>query len=119
MATVDTWLARDTVRIVREKDDHWAKLRSLLASSVDERQEQGALVGRRSASASNRIAKARDRPELPRARVNGLDSLSVARPLPLQHVYPSAVSSRVTFAVSRSSSHKLLLRQSSDISTPP
>ena len=33
IATLDTWLARDTVRIVREKDDHWATLRSLLAST--------------------------------------------------------------------------------------
>jgi toxin-antitoxin system PIN domain toxin len=33
MATLDTWLERGTVRVVREKDDHWATLRSLLASS--------------------------------------------------------------------------------------
>ena len=33
MATLDTWLARDTVRIVRERDEHWATLRSMLASS--------------------------------------------------------------------------------------
>ena len=32
-ARIDTWLARDNVRLVREKDDHWATLRALLAAS--------------------------------------------------------------------------------------
>ncbi|WP_396627350.1 TA system VapC family ribonuclease toxin [Luteitalea sp.] len=33
LARVDAWLGRDTVRVVREKDDHWATLRALLAAS--------------------------------------------------------------------------------------
>jgi toxin-antitoxin system PIN domain toxin len=32
-AKVDTWLALDNVRVVREKDEHWQALKSLLASS--------------------------------------------------------------------------------------
>jgi toxin-antitoxin system PIN domain toxin len=30
---VDGWIARENVRIVREKDDHWSKLRSLLLNT--------------------------------------------------------------------------------------
>jgi hypothetical protein len=30
---VDRWLARDNVRVVREKDEHWATLSSLLRES--------------------------------------------------------------------------------------
>jgi len=30
VATVDAWLARDNVRVVREKDDHWKALKKLL-----------------------------------------------------------------------------------------
>ena len=33
MAKLDTWLDRDNVRIVAEKDEHWATLKSLLAST--------------------------------------------------------------------------------------
>ena len=32
-AKVDTWLALDNVRVVREKDEHWEVLKSLLATS--------------------------------------------------------------------------------------
>ena len=30
VATVDAWLARDNVRVVREKDEHWKVLKKLL-----------------------------------------------------------------------------------------
>ena len=32
-AKLDTWLAQDNIRVVREKDDHWATLKSLLQYS--------------------------------------------------------------------------------------
>jgi len=32
-AKLDTWLSRDNVRVVREKDDHWDTLKSLLGRS--------------------------------------------------------------------------------------
>jgi toxin-antitoxin system PIN domain toxin len=32
-ANLDTWLAQDNIRVVREKDDHWAALKSLLHDS--------------------------------------------------------------------------------------
>ena len=32
-AKLDTWLAQDNIRVVREKDDHWAALKSLLQHS--------------------------------------------------------------------------------------
>lgn len=32
-ATIDRWLARANVRLVREKDDHWARLKALLAET--------------------------------------------------------------------------------------
>jgi toxin-antitoxin system PIN domain toxin len=33
LARIDRWLALDTVRVVREKDDHWQTLRGLTASA--------------------------------------------------------------------------------------
>lgn len=33
LARIDRWLALDCVRIVRERDDHWDTLRSLIASA--------------------------------------------------------------------------------------
>jgi len=33
LARIDRWLALDSVRIVREKDDHWNTLRGLIASA--------------------------------------------------------------------------------------
>ena len=32
-ATLDAWLARDNVRVVREKDDHWERLKPLLSGT--------------------------------------------------------------------------------------
>jgi uncharacterized protein len=32
-AKIDTWLTQDNIRVVREKDDHWATLKSLLHHS--------------------------------------------------------------------------------------
>lgn len=33
VATLNAWLARDNVRVVREKDDHWETLKRLLGGS--------------------------------------------------------------------------------------
>jgi uncharacterized protein len=33
VATLDAWLARDNIQVVREKDDHWSTLRPLLGST--------------------------------------------------------------------------------------
>ncbi len=33
LAIVDTWLARDTVRVVSERDDHWDVLKRLLGNA--------------------------------------------------------------------------------------
>lgn len=33
MARIDAWLAQENVQVVRERDDHWARLRGLLAGS--------------------------------------------------------------------------------------
>ena len=30
VATIDRWLSRDNVRVVRERDEHWVQLKSLL-----------------------------------------------------------------------------------------